>query len=422
MAEANPKRVSKYLLPGALRLLQDEDVTVRGTAAEAAASVGGALSEDELSEKVWPLLTGFLEERDVRIRATALRTIAQVVASQRKKEGGDKALFKVSLPNVLMQEIKFAQEASDKDQRLVNEEEYTLLDVCSDVFGELLYSVSLYYQKGFRKEALKAYVGMATCNGPIIRRNTAFNMPGVALSLGDKFGGELSAVAEYLAKDKDTEVRWILASGMHETLKVLAVTGKVDKLTKSVCSLVLDKNPAVCMNALEHYSDVVFCFFENGHLDAVRQICELLKNLNSLIEGSWRLQEIVAKQISLCAHVFAPTLLFDDVLPVLYSMLEQGMPLVQNAAMNAIVRSLRYFDDVAMRNEAVETYWAQCAAYTQPYKVRIALIHGAVVGLEVRRPLQTPNPFTNLPPPGPQKTTNKACRPRPRCQKRGEDA
>jgi len=383
LGEAHPNRSETILLERILSLSEDPDVTVRGTAAESMAIVGGQLAEQVLLGTIWCRLTHFLEEKDVRIRATALRTMSQLVSTQRAKENKDKKLFKEALPPILMQQIKFAQEASEKDQRLVNDEEYTLLDVCSDVFGELLYSVSLYYQKGFRKEAFKAYVGMATCNGPIIRRNTAFNMPGVSLALGDKFGGELSAVAEYLAKDKDAEVRWILSSGIHETLRVLAGTGKVEKLTRAVNMLLVDKNPAVCMNALEHYAELVICFLNHKHQNSVQEMCNLLNSLRVQIEGSWRMQELLVNQITKCVLAFPPKKIEEVVLPMLYSILEHGMPIVQKAAMKAIITSFLYFDDERMRQQAVRQFWASCANGKHSYKMRIAMIEGAIIAHDV---------------------------------------
>mmetsp|Transcript_36512 Transcript_36512/g.146009 ORF Transcript_36512/g.146009 Transcript_36512/m.146009 type:complete len:675 (+) Transcript_36512:760-2784(+) len=371
------------ILPRMMRLSEDEDVTVRGTTAEAMKSVGGSMSEEVLQETIWVRLVEYLDEDDVRIQATSLRTIAQIVEKQRGLENSERKLFKESLPPILMRQIRFANASSEKDQRLVKDEEYTLLDVCSDVFGELLYSVALFYQKGFRKEALKAYVGMATCNGPIIRRNTAFNLPGVCLALGDKFGGELSAVAEYLSKDKDAEVRWIVSSGVHETVKALARTGKIEKLGKAVATLLYDKNPAVSMNAFENLGAVVLSFLDHGHTETVRQLGGLLKTIYPHVEGSWRMQKLVSDQIAKCVQAFPPALIFEVIEPALFKILENGMPVVQNACMDAIVRSFAFFDNEIERDAALREFWCSCAHSEHPYRIRIAMIHGAEIALEV---------------------------------------
>lgn len=375
-------KVEKMILPRAVQLFEDGDIEVRGTVVESLASVGAALPIRYTEMEIWPRIERLLEPpEESRLRATAMRTMAHILESHREKGGATK-LFRDLLPPVFARLSIFARKYSAEDQRLVNDDTYLLLEVASEVFGQFAFSLAAFTRKSFRKEAYKAYAGMATCNGPLIRRNCAFNLPGVAKALGERYALELSGLCEYLAKDTDEEVRWILAAGIHETAALLAPRGNFERLFTAVCSLLQDENPMVRMNALAHFHDILSAFAKDGTDPAsVRRLAPVFTDLNVLSEGEWRIQESLAEQLGKCAEIIPPDALLDNVLPLLYRLTEQGTPLVREAAMDATAKSLRHIPSIKDRNAAIDKYWK--AAGQGPFWMRLALLDGGAAAMKV---------------------------------------
>lgn len=375
-------KVEKMVLPRAVQLFEDGDIEVRGTVVESLASVGAALPIRFTETEIWPRIERLLEPpEESRLRATAMRTMAHILESHREK-GGPSKLFRDLLPPVFARLSVFARKYSAEDQRLVNDDTYLLLEVASEVFGQFAYSLASFTRKSFRKEAYKAYAGMATCNGPLIRRNCAFNLPGVAKALGERYALELSGLCEYLAKDTDEEVRWILAAGIHETAALLAPRGNFERLFTAVCSLLQDENPMVRMNALGHFHDILSAFAKDGTDPAsVRRLAPVFSDLNVLSEGEWRIQESLAQQLGKCAEIIPPDALLENVLPLLYRLTEQGTPLVREAAMDATAKSIRQIPTIKDRNAAIDKYWK--AAAQGPFWMRLALLDGGAAAMKV---------------------------------------
>lgn len=372
-------KVEKIVLPRAVDLFDDPDIEVRGTVVESLASVGAALPIRVTETEVWPLIERLLEPpEESRLRATAMRTMAHILESHREKSGPSR-LFRDLLPPVFGRLSVFARKYSAEDQRLVDDDTYLLLEVASEVFGQFAYSLASYPRKSFRKEAYKAYAGMATCNGPLIRRNCAFNLPGVAKALGERYALELSGLCEYLAKDTDEEVRWILAAGIHETAALLAPKGNFERLFTAVCSLLQDENPMVRMNALAHFHDLLSAFAREG--SEVRRLAPVFSDLNMLSEGEWRIQKSLAEQLGKCAEIIPADALLDNVIPLLYRLTEQGTPLVREAAMDAVAKAIRNVPSTRDRNLAIERYWKGAAK--GPFWMRLALLDGGVAAMRV---------------------------------------
>lgn len=374
-------KVEKIILPRALQLFDDTDVEVRGTVVESLANIGAALHIRITETVVWPKIEKLLEPpEEARIRATAMRTMAHILEAHRSSPGQSR-LFRELLPPVFNRLAIFAKKFSAEDQRLVQDDTYLLLEVVSEVFGQFVYSLSLVTKKTFRKEAYKAYAGMATCNGPLIRRNCAFNLPGVAKALGDRYALELSGLCDYLANDMDEQVRWILAAGIHETAALLAPRGNFERLFGAVCALLQDESPMVRMNALTHFHDLLTAFAKDGSDPAsLRRLAPVFSDLTMLSEGEWRIQKSLAEQLGRCADIIPPDSLMDNVLPLLYRLTKQGTPLVREAAMNATARSLRKIP-IRDRKIALEKYWR--AAATGPFWMRLALLDGGAAAMKV---------------------------------------
>jgi len=375
-------KVEKMILPRAIELFKDEDVEVRGTIVESLAFIGASLPVRITESEVWPRVERLLEPpEDARIRATAMRTMAHILQAQREKNKACK-LFRDLLPPVFARLSAFARKFSAEDQRLVDDDTYLLLEVVSEVFGQFLYTLSQCTRKSFRKEAYKGYAGMATCNGPLIRRNCAFNLPGVANALGERYALELSGLCEFLAKDTDEEVRWILAAGIHQSASLLAPRGHFEKLFTAVCSLLQDENPLVRMNALAHFHELLSAFAIDGSDPvSVRRLAPVFTNLTMLSEGEWRIQRSLAEQLYKCAAIIPPDALLENVLPLLFRLMEQGTPLVREAAMKATIHALRNIPSTSERNAAISRFWNE--ASKGPFWMRLALLDGGTAAMEV---------------------------------------
>ncbi|CDF34004.1 unnamed protein product [Chondrus crispus] len=375
-------RIEKMILPRTVKLFEDGDVEVRGTIVESLASVGAALPIRYTETEIWPRIERLLEPpEESRLRATAMRTMAHILESHREK-GGPSKLFKDLLPPVFERLSIFARKYSAEDQRLVNDDTYLLLEVASEVFGQFAYSLASITKRSFRKEAYKAYAGMATCNGPLIRRNCAFNLPGVAKALGERYALELSGLCDYLAKDTDEEVRLILAAGIHQTAALLAPKGNFEGLFTAVCSLLQDENPMVRMNALAHFHDILCAFAKDGtDAASVRRLAPVFDDLTVLSEGEWRIQESLAEQLGKCAEIIPPDALLGNVLPLLYRLTEQGTPLVREAAMEATAKAIRQIPSETDRNAAIQQYWKEAAR--GPFWMRLAMLDGGTSAMKV---------------------------------------
>lgn len=376
-------KVEKIILPRALQLFGDTDVEVRGTVVESLANIGAALPIRVTESMVWPRIEGLLKPpEEARIRATAMRTMAHILEAHRSSPGQHR-LYRELLPPVFNSLAAFARKFSAEDQRHVPDDTYLILEVVSEVFGQFAYSLSLCptTKKTFRKEAYKAYAGMATCNAPLIRRHCAFNLPGVAKALGDRYALELSGVCNYLANDMDEQVRWIVAAGIHETAQLLAPRGNFERLFGAVCALLQDESPMVRMNALTHFHELLTAFAKDGSDPAsLRRLAPVFTDLTMLSEGEWRIQRSLAEQLGQCADIIPPDALLDNVLPLLYRLTKQGTPLVREAAMNATAKSIRKIP-IRDRKLALDKYWR--AAAHGPFWMRLALLDGGAAAMSV---------------------------------------
>lgn len=74
---------------------------------------------------------------------------------------------------------------------------------------------------------------------------------------------------ELLSRDKDDEVRWNLAAGLHESVKILLPGEKAERLGKIVLSLLTDTHAAVTLNVLENFRETVEVFERGGCADIV---------------------------------------------------------------------------------------------------------------------------------------------------------
>lgn len=372
--------VERHILSRALHLADDSDIEVRGMVAESLAFIGAVVDVQVTEQAVWPKILALLGDADARIHAATLRTVAHILESHREKHP-DALLYRELLPPVFAKECAFSRKAATEDQRTVDDDTYLLLEIISEVFGQFVYSMyPSFTDDAGRKDAYKAFLAMATCNGPIVRRYCAFNIPGVAKSLANRFSLELSGIVEFLSRDPDSETRWNLAAGIHETTSILMTRSSVDNLFKAVVSLLQDENPLVRMNTLEHFFELLSSLTREFDNSSVRKLAPVFQNLTLLSEGNWRTQELLARQLEKATSLVPPDSLRANVLPLLYQMAEESTYLVRKAAMPAIARGLWCIPLPADRQDAMRTFifeWGDGGVFW----MRIAFIECAQAAL-----------------------------------------
>lgn len=371
-----PAEVEEHILERALELASDQDLEVRGMVAESLAFIGAVCSSSTSEKRVWPQILKLLEDPDCRIHAATLRTIAHILEAQRDANVVSSATRELLAP-VFLKECEFSRKAAAADQRLVDDDTYLLLEIVSEVFGPFLFGMHPHIaDESSRRDAFRAFLAMATCNGPIVRRYCAFNIPGVSKCLANRFSAELSSIVEFLSRDADSETRWNLAAGIHETAALLADKSSIDNLFKAVSALLQDENPLVRMNTLEHFHSLMQSLTQESEVSSMRRFAPVFENLTLLSEGNWRTQELLAKQLQLAAELVPPDTLRSNVLPLLYQMSEESTYLVRKAAMPAIARALWYMPVPEDRVDAVNgfrTTWADGGVFW----MRIAYIECA---------------------------------------------
>lgn len=460
--------VEEHILPRALALCADPDIQVRGMLAESLAFVGAAVPVKTVEARLWPALRELLQSPDARIHAATLRTIAHVLQAVHEKSGSvrtsppsstveaklaaslpvttqgtataisslagaviaakqppaapvvspDCKLLRDLLPPVFAKEVAFARSAAAEDQRLVSEDVYLLLEITAEVFGQLAFSA---LRGGgandVAADAYRAFLAMATSNGPIVRRHCAYNLAGVCAALSPRFRTEMAAVVEYLARDNDPEVRWNVAAGLHAVAAILipaadgsatggslqaaGATSCFDSLCKAAVGLLQDEHPLVRSNTL----DTLFLLLSSLSQACVRgnsvgtprsgagsssgggtssatgppgmaRLASIFSNLTLLSEGSWRTQELLAQQLTACASFAPAEALRIHVLPLLLRISEESSYLVRVSAMQAVASSLLHIADTEQRATAFQSFvtdWAQGNTFWK----RIAFLEAA---------------------------------------------
>lgn len=374
--------LKRRIMDRAIVITGDKDPQVRGMVAESLSSIGASVHVSVVERELWPCLLNLLKDEDARIHAASIRTLSVIAAAHRERHKSSK-LFTVLLPPVVLQECANIRRDAAQDLRSLDDDLYLVLEINAQVFGKLLYSCYDYIQDEVaRKGTFKAFLAMATCNGPVIRKHCAFNMPAVCLCMNKSYGARLSAVVEYLSRDAGVETRWMLAAGMHETSRILARSETRDNLFSSVLVLLQDSEFLVRNAVLEHFEELITGLAKQFGYKSAQKMTPIFKNLQLLAKGQWRTQELLAKQLQLAVPLVPPPSLKMDVLPMLYQMAEGGAYRVRKAAMEAVAICIRYIPDVTERDKVMKSFSVEWAHGTV-YWMRVAFIDSATAAVKV---------------------------------------
>lgn len=169
-------RIQESVLPDMLHLFNDEDVVVLGTCIESMTKITTALPEDVVDKHIWPRLMALTESEDVRIRCTALRSIAAILAdfrencsSQNKSSSSVtktttsspiRSSIRNSTAALLKREVQIIKHDARLDLCLVSDEKYMVLMVQSEVFGELFFDTVDVLDKVSLKDVYKVCISI----------------------------------------------------------------------------------------------------------------------------------------------------------------------------------------------------------------------------------------------------------------------
>eukprot|EP00188_Purpureofilum_apyrenoidigerum_P003058 Plantae.Rhodophyta-Purpureofilum_apyrenoidigerum.ctg31069.p1 GENE.Plantae.Rhodophyta-Purpureofilum_apyrenoidigerum.ctg31069~~Plantae.Rhodophyta-Purpureofilum_apyrenoidigerum.ctg31069.p1 ORF type:complete len:355 (-),score=46.20 Plantae.Rhodophyta-Purpureofilum_apyrenoidigerum.ctg31069:327-1391(-) len=102
-----------------------------------------------------------------------------------------------------------------------------------------------------------------------------------------------------------------------------------------------------------------------------------------MVDGSWRLQEMIAVQLRRCMKSLGEDTICEVILPLMMRLIQQGMPPVRITAVHSVMHCLRNIADRNRLNNSVKEYYNQLSAPENPYRVRLSQMDAALEGMEV---------------------------------------
>jgi len=368
--------VKTLILPRALALAAERDVDIRGMIAESIPNIGSRLNITVLERQLWPCVRSLMKDPDTRVRAAVIRSVADLAMNLREHYPNSQ-LFTKLLTTMFLRCCKEARELGSQDLRFVTDFEYLNLEIKALSFGKLLVAVFDHLDKSIeRKEVLKAYMTMATCNSPVVRRHCAYYLPGVASVFNTRYRSEVCALVAFFVKDNDAETRWKLAAGLHETVRLLAGRDTVDALYKAACTLLADPNPLVRLNVVRHFHETISELAKQSGYASASSLAPLFDNIHQKCHGNWRAQELLATQLRHTARLVPPPTIASNVLPALFKIAAGTTWLVRKEIMQGVTACLRYMSDTAVREVAMEEFKKTWARATKYWK-RLSFVYAA---------------------------------------------
>lgn len=370
------QETKKVVLDRAVAMTTDDDDEVRGIIADSMAFIGAALDVMDVESSQWPTLHRLSQDENACVRAACLRAIS-IIADAHKSKKPNAKLFRYLLPSLFYKECTKMRRFAAQDLRSIDEDSYLIVEINSEIFGKMLKSCYEFIpDDASKKEIYKAYLSMATCNSPVIRKNCAANLTESSTCFGEKCSAMLASLIEYLSHDSDEETRWTLAAHLHEAIPHMANKETIATIFKAVLVLLRDRNWIVRQNLMRHFQPVVAELSKHCTYNASGKMSSLFEQLQLLCEGNWRMQELLVKQLQLTAPLVPPTSMTGNVLPLLYRISREGTYLVRKAAMSSIATYIRFVPDSLDRDREMKKFCEEWA-HGSVYWMRIGFIDAA---------------------------------------------
>lgn len=383
------KATKKVVLDRAVAMTTVDDDQVRGIIAESMEYIGKSLPISEVEVNQWPTLQRLSQDENACVRSACLKSISNIVEHHYNENSenieliSQSKLFTKLVPSLFYKECSKMRKCGAQDFRSLDEDAFLLVEINSEIFGSLL-SVTYDYlpDDTTRKEVYKAFLSLATCNSPIIRKNCACSLPQAAKCFGEKGSAMIAHLVEYLSHDSDDDVRWNVASILHETLPYISNKETIATGFKAVSVLLRDKNWIVRLNLMQHFQAVVAELSKHCSYNNSTKLSILFEQLQLLCDGDWRVQELLVKQLQLTAPLVPPSSMIDNILPLLNRVSKDGTYMVRKAAMGSIATYIRYVPDSLERDFEMRKFSEEWA-HGNIYWMRIGFIDAAKVAVQL---------------------------------------
>lgn len=316
-----PEVAAHQLAPLLLNLAQDEALQIREVVASAIARVGEVIDDDRFEE----------------ILADAFRELARdAVWSVRKACAGEL----MALSKCASRE-GFSNLIEELFEPLANDVSFQVRAASLESLGAVIAELG---RDRASESLVDHFVSMAeSAGGPsiVLQAACAFNIPGVAHTIGRDRWGELRGAYVMLAESVQWKVRRTLACSLHVMAKVLgAEIAEADILP--VFEEIIRDDDEVTLGAVHHLAD-----FTRELPPNVRSlVLDVLPSIGSVegkgVIGNWRLRAALTEQLGALSVMISAEAIERSILPLLLRLLRDPASAVRAKSAASIGGVLKY--------------------------------------------------------------------------------
>ncbi|KPA79014.1 hypothetical protein ABB37_05554 [Leptomonas pyrrhocoris] len=302
-------KAEELVLPRALALCQDTNVSVRQNMCQQLCTIAHALGVEKAKALVAPDLFELLSDEEQAVSRAAFSCLIDLVeffgpAYRREK------LFPIIKTFI-------SNPPSEVVGLLVGEFGRFLDAIKTDITDDD--DVALF---------VEFFCNAATRSGEEARRHCAFNFPAVVASLPRSvFATDLSKALAFLSTDPCVGARRSVAAGLHALLPLLPASA-VDSLEKPFLHLIRDHDSTV-RTALMTHIHALLDYFRKGIIGAARssffaKVLDAVLSWVAVPLVNWHTMHHVVDIVDRYIDVFEERALMEQVLPLLWSYVKTG--------------------------------------------------------------------------------------------------
>lgn len=365
LANALPNdTIADHMLHQTLSLMTDTENHVRSLTADSCQYLLPALHSHTAEPKVWPRFITLLRDQDYRVHATALRSIANIVSTTNAYPCGMSHACRSVATTVFVAEcLNCMQWEPSSPRRRTAFDMSVLMRTFAEAFAPMMHALFDTLTPSQKDTVLYAFVGIATCKKPVIRRACAFNFPAVCARFGESHPERIAYVAKLWVQDDDLQTRHSFVAGIHLAVRFITTPRARELIIGAMCRLLADDCITVRLKTVERLHDVVSETLRTSAADnAAEHILQLLRPLQSMNSAPWRAQFFMLSHLEKCIPIIPSSILDTHVLPFLLDLVTANAHVVRTASMNSVAAVLRHIPEGDLRNFEVKKFsmeWAQ---------------------------------------------------------------
>jgi hypothetical protein len=378
------------------RLVKDPSSEVMARCLETFTLCASSFSMLRIEDQIWPIVRkpwiitqdGHWLKNSAMAKIEAIHCVLALCKANDKQGTRQSALFRTLVPSFVRDVTTFANHWCLTDQRDASPDIYQVEVAVSKLYGELVhFAVRDNSRALYQREVLSAYAGMSASNGPLVRKNCAYNLPGMSVTMA-KFRAALPVLAtccRKLAADDDDQVRLTIAKGLHETSRALATRSTLQQFHGSLRKLFEDDNYDVRMAVLKNLKETLRAFRSVESKNPLQSLdfqAALHSAVASLEDGDWRMAEEFATQLQLSAGILASSVLDTIVVPALQRLLVEGAFRVRRASAASLITCVRAIPSASSRDEYIRSMMAAMAT-ANSHHMRITLIDSGLFAMTI---------------------------------------